>query len=158
MSRLRQARAVADARHLRAAVLVVALQARECARDISDCAGSVTSTIDVPLNSACPVSGLIGWARRRAAVVADVGDIAVALLVDRRLVGAAALQIVVADEPHVLGLGRIADLRLLRQRGRGDHSHHSDNRTCRTERTADQNLESHHVFLPECWFLYASAF
>jgi hypothetical protein len=36
--------------------------------------------------------------------MADVSDPAIALLVDRRLVGAAPLQIVVADEIHILAL------------------------------------------------------
>ncbi len=83
------------------------------------CAGSVTSTIDVPLNSGWPVSGLTGFGRvRRAAVVADIGDVAVALLVNGRLVGGAVLQVVVADEAHVARFRRIADLR------RAGYRHH----------------------------------
>ena len=50
-----------------------------------------------------------------AAVMADIGDVAVALLVDGGLIGAAGLQVVIADQPHVHRLGRIADLLLLRQ-------------------------------------------
>src|SRR4029077_7481567 len=53
---------------------------------------------------------------RRTAVMADVGDEAVALLMDGRLVGAAGLQVVQADEAHVTGLGRVADLGRLRRR------------------------------------------
>ena len=83
--------------------------------------GSVTSTIEVPLNSACPVIGLTGFGTvRRAAVMADIGDVAVALLVDDRLIGAARLQVVVADQAHVLGFRRIADLGRLRHRRRGE--------------------------------------
>ena len=61
------------------------------------------------MNSAWPVIGLTGFGTLGAAVVADIGDVAVALLVDDRLIGAARLQVVVADEAHVLGLRRIAD-------------------------------------------------
>ena len=57
---LRQIRAGADADHLRAAGLVIPFQARKCLRYFG-LAGSVTSTIDVPLNSACPVSLFIGF-------------------------------------------------------------------------------------------------
>jgi hypothetical protein len=79
-------------------------------------------------------------------MMADIGDIAVALLLNGRLVSAAGLQIIVADEPHILGFRGIAELRCLRKSGRGDQSQQSDGRTCRTERTADRNLESHYVF------------
>ena len=48
--------------------------------------------------------------RLGAAVMADIGDVAIALFVDDRLVGAARLQIVEADEAHVLGFA--ADRRL----------------------------------------------
>ena len=93
-----------------------------CARYFG-CFGSVTSTIEVPLNSAWPLSGLTGFGTAwRPAVMADIGDVAVALLVDDRLVGAARLQVVVADEPHVPGFRRIADLRRLRERGQSQQS------------------------------------
>ena len=46
-------------------------------------------------------------------------------MVDRRLVAAARLQVVVANEPHVLGFGRIAELRRLRQRPCRHQSHQS---------------------------------
>ena len=36
-------------------------------------------------------------------MMADVCDIAVALMMNDRLIGAARLQVVIADEPHVLG-------------------------------------------------------
>src|SRR6185437_1505011 len=48
-----------------------------------------------------------------AAVMADIGDVAVALVMDGRLIGAARLQIAVTDQPHVLGFARCADLLLL---------------------------------------------
>jgi len=52
----------------------------------------------------------------RAAVMTDISDIAVALMMDDRLVSAARLQVVVASEAHVFGFRRIADLRRLCQR------------------------------------------
>ena len=115
---LRQRLAVADARHLRAAVLVVALLARDV-REVF----RLRRIGDVDDRGAVEL-GLAGQRidrlrhLRRAAVVADIGDVAVALLVDGRLIGAARLQVVVADQAHVLRLGRIADLLLLRQRRR----------------------------------------
>src|SRR5258707_11066947 len=64
-----------------------------------------------------------------ATVVAHIGDVAIALLMDGRLVGAARLQIAVADKAHVGDFGRIADLgrvwrllQLLRQCQSGDAS------------------------------------
>ena len=45
-----------------------------------------------------------------AAVMADIGEIAVALMHDGRLIGAARLQVVVADQAHVAGFRRRADL------------------------------------------------
>ena len=94
--RLRQVGAVARAHHLRAAGFAIARLAgnvREIARrarigDVDD-RGAV-----VLLAPGERVHGL-------AAVVADVGDPAPALLVEDRLVGAAALQLFVADERHV---------------------------------------------------------
>jgi hypothetical protein len=56
------------------------------------------------------VDRLLGF--RNAAVMADIGDPAVALVVDDRLIGTARLQIAVADQRHVAGLGI-----LLRQGG-----------------------------------------
>ena len=47
------------------------------------------------------------WVEDVVAVVADVGDPAVALLVDDGLVGAASLEIVVADKLHVALLGLV---------------------------------------------------
>ena len=57
-----------------------------------------------------------------SAVMTDIGDVTVALLVDRSAGTRCGLQIVVADEPHVLGFRRIADLGRLRDaRWRQDH-------------------------------------
>ena len=44
---------------------------------------------------------------RNSAVMADIGNPAVALMMDPRLIGAAPLQIVVADEAHIAGLGLV---------------------------------------------------
>jgi hypothetical protein len=57
---LRQGSAVADTRHLRAAGLEISLLAGMWNRYFGF-DGSVTSTIEVPLNSAWPVSGLSGF-------------------------------------------------------------------------------------------------
>jgi hypothetical protein len=48
-----------------------------------------------------------------AAMVADIRDVAIALFVNRWLISAARLQIIVADEAHVHGFGRITNLRRL---------------------------------------------
>jgi len=68
----------------------------------------VPPTVEVPLSSSRPVGGLRA---RPPTVVADVGDHAPALLMDRRLVGRAALQVVVADQLHVVSLGSVATWR-----------------------------------------------
>ena len=44
----------------------------------------------------------------------DIGDPAITLFVDRRLIGASRLQIVRADEAHVQSFRRVANLRRLR--------------------------------------------
>src|SRR5262249_32616717 len=49
-----------------------------------------------------------------AAVMADIGDPALALAMNRRLIGAARLQIAPADQPHVGGFGGCPDFLLLR--------------------------------------------
>jgi len=49
-----------------------------------------------------------------AAVMSDIGDVTIALVVDGRLIGAAPLQIVIADQFHVGGFGRSPDHLLLR--------------------------------------------
>ena len=55
----RQRLAVADAHHLRAAGFIFSFLAGNVGRYFG-CAGSVTSTIEVPFGSAFPVSGLTG--------------------------------------------------------------------------------------------------
>ena len=57
---LRQALAVAGAHHLPATLLAQPLQPGMCVRYFG-CFGSVTSTIEVPLNSGCLVRGLTGF-------------------------------------------------------------------------------------------------
>ena len=46
-------------------------------------------------------------------MMADIGDPAIALMMDRRLIGAARLQIAGSNQLHVLGFGRRADHLLL---------------------------------------------
>ena len=117
---LRQRAPVADAHHLRAAFLVVSFQAGQVLQVFRiGRIGDVEDRGAVELGLAGhPVDRLrhVG----RAAMVADIGDVAVALPVDGRLVGAARLQVVHADEAHVAGLGRVADLGRLGERGRDE--------------------------------------
>ena len=112
---LRQRLAVADRAPSARRRLRTCLPGPECGADISGCAGSVTSTIEVPFGSALPVMRID---RRRdivaAAVMADIGDPAVALMMDGRLIGAARLQVAGSDQLHVEGFGRRADHLLLR--------------------------------------------
>ena len=107
---LGQRLAVTDAYHLRAALLVMALQpgnVREVFRlrriGHVDDRGAVVFRL-----SGEPVDRLRHLGR--SAMMSDIGDVAAALMMDRRLIGAAAVQIIVADEPHILGFRRIADL------------------------------------------------
>ena len=110
-------RAVAHPHHLRAARLVGAGRARDVVQVFR-----MRRIGDVDDRGAV-VLGLAGQRidRRRhvvgAAVMADIGDVAVALLVDGGLVGRARLQVVPADQLHVGGFRRRADLLFLRQRG-----------------------------------------
>jgi hypothetical protein len=71
----------------------------------------------------------------RSTVMSDIGDVAVALMMDRRLIGAAGLQIVVTDQPHVFGFRRIAELRRLGERGYAHQRHHCG-RCARRDTTA----------------------
>ena len=96
----RQRLAVADARHRRAARLRLARRAGD--------------VVQVPRlrrighvhDGGAVLLHLAGErVHPQAAVVADVGDEAAALLVDHGLIGGAGLQIVGADEPHVVLLG-----------------------------------------------------
>src|SRR5262249_9205534 len=107
---LAQRPAVAHARHLRGAGLAVA-----------DSARNVREILRVPwigdVDDRGAVELLLSGERierfrvpRAPAVMADIGDVAPALLEDGRLIGAARLQVVVADKPHVLGFRRITDL------------------------------------------------
>ena len=78
-----------------------------------------------------------------AAVMADIGDPAVALTMDGRLIGAARLQIVAADQPHVQGFRGRADDLLLRMRAiqAGDQD--------RGDR-CDRNAPAIHALLAPC--------
>src|SRR4029079_19806791 len=61
-------------------------------------------------------------------MMTDVGNVSIALLVDRRLIRTASLQIVHADQAHVVGFGGIADFGRLR-RGRHRQRKHKGWRT-----------------------------
>ncbi len=144
---LGQGLAVADARHLRAALLVIAFGAGDMGEVLR------MRRIGHVDDRGAVEFGLAGQGIerlrhfRRAAMVADIGDIAVALMVDGRLIGGAVLQIVIADQPHIARFRRIADfgragdgddvrlrrLRDGRQRNSGDHG--SDRRS---QRRAEQ--------------------
>src|SRR5262249_20461460 len=80
----------------------------------------------------------------RSAVMSDIGDIAAALMMNRRLIGAAAVQIVIADEPHILGLRRITDLGRLGERGEREDDHAGDR--ARSTRAAERDTSLHHWF------------
>ena len=111
---LGQRLAVADPHHLRAAALV-----------FSGLPGNVVQIFrvrgigDVDDRGAVRL-GLAGQGIDRigngvgAAVMADIGDPAVALVMDGRLIGAARLQVVIPDQPHVGGFRRRADRLALR--------------------------------------------
>src|SRR5262249_11359524 len=65
------------------------------------------------------------WHVYRSTVMPDIGDVAVALMMDRRLVSATGVQIVVSDESHISCFRRIADLGRLCQ-----HGEHQEHQSC----------------------------
>src|SRR5207248_6085870 len=111
---LGQCLAVTDTHHLRAAAFIFSLLPSDVARVLR-----MRRIGDVEDRSAVRF-GLPGdWIEGSgngigAAVVSDIGDPAVALMMDGRLIGAARLQIIAADQPHVEGFGRSSDYLLLR--------------------------------------------
>ena len=110
---LRQGLAVADAHHLRAAGFVFAFLAGNVMqifrmRGIGDVDDRGAVRLGLAGHRIDRIGNLVG-----AAVMADIGDPAVALMMDGRLIGAARLQVVVADQLHVGGFGRRADHLLL---------------------------------------------
>ena len=109
--RLGQGATVANAHHLRAARLVCPLLTRDMfeingMRRIAD----VDDRGAVRLRHAGHRINGVRY-RRRAAVMADISDPAIALFVDRRLIGTAPLEVVLADEPYIERFRRVADLR-----------------------------------------------
>ncbi len=116
---LRQGLAVADPYHLRAACLVFAFLARKVAQ-ISGLRG--IGDVDDRGAVRLRLAGLRIDRRRdvvAATVMADIGDPAVALMMDGRLIAAARLQVVGSDQPHVESFRRRADHLLLRKSGAG---------------------------------------
>ena len=109
-----QCLAVADAHHLPSAALVLSLLSGNVMQisgiggigDVDD-RGSVR--LGLSGQGVDGIGNSVG-----AAVMADIGDPAVALVMDGRLIGAARLQVVASDQPHVGGFRRRADHLLLR--------------------------------------------
>src|SRR2546428_453823 len=77
---------------------------------------------------------------RAPAVMADVGDEAAALLVDRRLVGRAPLEVVVTDQLHVVRLGAVAARRRLRRGRAGREGGHGEGEN----ETRERSWRRHH--------------
>src|SRR5207237_2599539 len=82
-----------------------------------------------------------------AAVMPDIGDVAIALVLDDRLVGAARLKVAVADQPHVARLRRIADLLALRRSRGGERDATCEKRQSSDCRSAMHEVSSRSVFL-----------
>ena len=116
------------------------------ARGTSDLPGSVTSTMEVPLFSTTPEMRVeLGL----AAMVADIRDPAVALLVDHRLVGAARLQAREADEPHV---ARLRLVRAILARAARPVALATGQCRAQQQRSRDTDLAHCHSALPKnCW-------
>ena len=106
--------AVTDAHHLRAAAFIFSLLPGDVAQVLR------TRRIGDVEDRGAVRFGLPGdWIDGSgngisAAVMSDIGDPAVALTMDGRLIGATRLQIIAADQPHVGGFGRSSDRLLLR--------------------------------------------
>ncbi len=146
---LRQALAVAHAHHLCAAVLGQPLVAGDVEQVFGAArVGDIDERGAVELVGAgqriARLGDLLG-----AAVVADVGDPSAALAVDGRLIGAARLQIVAAQQRHVLGFGLRLSQRRRSQRhdASGQHeyrastpTHASLQRVSRFQSTADDRV------------------
>ena len=125
----RQALAVAHAHHLRAAAFVLAGLSRDVTKvfglrgigNIDERRAVVLGLAGQRIDGSGHVVG--------AAVMADVGDPAIALAMDRGLVRRARLQVVAADQFHVGGFRRGADLLLLCCRP-GRHRQSPEDRKC----------------------------
>src|SRR6185436_9078703 len=133
---LRQRLAVTDPHHLRATRFILAFLARKVAqifrlRGIGD--------IDDRRAVWLRLAGLRINRRRNivaAAVMADIGDPAVALMMDGRLITAARLQVVGSNQLHVEGFGRRADHLLLRTSDAGACEKNNRERGCELKATA----------------------
>ena len=141
---LGQRLAVTDAYHLRAALLVMALQpwnVREVfwLRRIGHVDDRGTVVFGLSGESVDRLRHL-----GRSAVMPDIGDVAAALMMDRRLIGAAAVQIIVADEPHIVGFRRISDLGRLGECG--EREDHQSGSRAGSARAADRDTSLHHCF------------
>jgi len=133
---LRQALAVADPHHLGAARFVLAFLARQVTQILR-----LRGIGDIDDRRAVRF-GLAGLRidRRRdvvtAAVMADIGDPAVALMMDGRLIAAARLQVAGSDQLHVESFGWCADHLLLRASDAGACKEKNRESDCEFETTA----------------------
>ena len=110
---LGQRLAVADAHHLRAAGLVFSFLPGNVVqvfrmRGIGDVDDRGAVRLGLAGDRIDRIGNGVG-----SAVMSDIGDPAVALMMDGRLIGAARLKVAVADQLHVGGFGRSADDLLL---------------------------------------------
>ena len=129
---LGQRLAVTDAHHLGAAGLILSCLSGDVMqifrmRGIGDIDNRGAVRLGLPGQRIDRIGNRVG-----AAVMADIGDPAVALMMDGRLIGAACLQIVAADQPHVRGFRRRADHLLLRLRATraGEEDQRDRNAAC----------------------------
>ena len=105
----------ADAHHLGAAVLVGPFKSWDVLEILRmSRVGHVDNRGAVEFRLARQRIGRLGNVRGPA-VMADIRDVAIALMRDRRLIGTAPLQVIAPHQPHVHGLGRRSDLLLLRK-------------------------------------------
>jgi hypothetical protein len=111
---LRQILAGAGAHHLRSALLAETFRPRNMCQVFR--LGRVGHVHDRGAVELVLAGQGVEWFRDLggAAVMPDIEDVAVALLLDGGLIGAARLQVVVADEAHVQRFGLCANVLLLR--------------------------------------------
>src|SRR4029079_11576873 len=82
--------------------------------------------------------------------MADIGQVPITLLMDNGLIGAAPLQVTVADEAHVFRLRRVAYLRRLRECPRDKYSSRS-NHECRHSEAPGAKCFWSHEIRPSGW-------
>ncbi|OIQ66690.1 hypothetical protein GALL_517380 [mine drainage metagenome] len=148
---LGQGLAVANAHHLRAAAFVFSFLSGNVMqifrmRGIGDVDDRGAVRLGLAGHWIDRVGNLVG-----PAVMSDIGDPAVALVMNGRLIGAAGLQVVVAHQFHVGGFGRSPD-HLLLGKGAAAEDEKDRNTSCRFDVTV-------HVFPTQavgtnlCWLI-----